>query len=1083
MCARRYIDWRVSSRDTERPLGYRVELGNSRLLPSISSSRITFDSLHQFQYSPTGLEKDLVVYPRNGIDNPSSNGLVRFDLRGESPQRNLIYVNGASIRRIAVDSKEVMATNNAVLLDPQGVAIDEMRNEVWVLDSTGVVAVMDSDLNLVKTIQMDDGSVAAIPDGSRNSFWQVLSNEVRLKSMADGSTLRLFGNVFGGRIASRVIAHFLSQHTGNLYLSVQFSDSSYAFIHLGRAAGDHYETDTFVSGIAEWTSGEVLLCRSASSVLLYNGSHTSPTLMFDLSIYGIAVDRIACDVGDIYVTDRTAGRISRISTVSFSPVWIIPANGVADMLTLDVATALDAGVSDNRLITYWSADAVGTIRDYGFTAVNDGASRFPGGTAALGKLLSGFPATPIWAKISSRDDGGYDSSSSSLSTSSYGDRWTMELFYVNPTDDQPSLGIVPANPSFYAPLLTDADFWWTKPDGTPFIGKVPKSYYLSHSLPTPFDQPGWYTVRCSHWEMVRGVSMLLTDMSSTDVSEWVNHLPSLQFISVDQSNVSGDISGWVLPNNLQTISMGQTYVTGDISGWVLPSGMTYLTIGPMVTGPTTNHNSYPRPDVDSAVSGDITKWILPSGFGVLYLGNTYVSGDITKWPLPPTMTRLDLGQTDITCDMSVRFSGGPSPSSSSQGSSESSRGSTGSSESSSQGSSATSASSSRGSTASSSSRGSSVSSISSHSRSSRSSVSSSLFESSSSRSTTSQGSTASSQGSSESSSQGSSESSSSGQFLPVGMLWWNTGVQKSAGYIYGDISGIHFPPNLLELILETTSVEGSITNWELPSTLYSLRLGSTSVTGDAVSLANRIPAIYFDFNNTQVFGDLADFPAGKFSQINLQNTQVSGDVTGWGSPSNPWSFSVNVIGLAGCPNIVGDISNWLDATFTPPGTFPQVLNIIALSNTNLTGSLDSWTWPSGYLPNNLGLFHLDVSSAIPNDNITGDLAGFKLPSDVPLNSLVLRCYGSAVTYTSLGGLLSANVPSGDVPNQQLILLFISCSHLNTSTLVDNIILDLHASGATGGTLDLTGSTAAPSATGKYYADYLNANRGWTILYN
>ncbi len=100
-------------------------------------------------------------------------------------------------------------------------------------------------------------------------------------------------------------------------------------------------------------------------------------------------------------------------------------------------------------------------------------------------------------------------------------------------------------------------------------------------------------------------------------------------IDIGSDKVSGDISGWVLPNSLATFYVTSTSVSGDISGWVLPSSLRGFYINA------------------TSVSGDISGWVLPSSLVNFYVDSTSVSGDISGWVLPNSLARFDINSTSV----------------------------------------------------------------------------------------------------------------------------------------------------------------------------------------------------------------------------------------------------------------------------------------------------------------------------------------------------------------------------------------------------------------------------------------------------
>ena len=421
MCAQRYIDWHIESGHIQDPLGYRVELGGDRTLPSVTSRNNSFDNPTNFYYAESGKEEDLVPYPRLGINDPVVGTLVRFDLRGLSPQQSLAYVNSTQIRKMAVDANEVLGTSETLFLEPLSVAVDRMTNETWVLDSNMVVTILDGNMVFSRTTQVPEGTFVVVPDLARKSYWMVSRTSVDLAD-EDGSILASFvvPEVSG------VLAWYLSRHSGDFYLSAstidlvssssmgseEFHSSSNIFCHFER--GGYAKTlSLLVTGMSEWDEGQMLLAHSAPSVTLYSKGIPLDLGFIDLTGYGITVDRLSSKSGDIYVLDRSAGMVWKIAASTQTPMWSRKADGTSDYDGLDIGAGFDVSSVVDSAVSYWSSDVVGAIRDYGASAVESGLIQMEDGVYSMGAMLSGYPASPVWAKITPVSKVDIESSSSS----------------------------------------------------------------------------------------------------------------------------------------------------------------------------------------------------------------------------------------------------------------------------------------------------------------------------------------------------------------------------------------------------------------------------------------------------------------------------------------------------------------------------------------------------------------------------------------------------------------------------------------------------------------------------------------------
>ena len=143
---------------------------------------------------------------------------------------------------------------------------------------------------------------------------------------------------------------------------------------------------------------------------------------------------------------------------------------------------------------------------------------------------------------------------------------------------------------------------------------------------------------------------------SGDISGWT--LPnSLRYLYLHSTSVSGDISGWTLPNSMTTLFLSSTSVSGDISGWTLPNSLGYLSLHSTSVSGDISGWTLPASLVrlylhSTSVSGDISGWTLPASLASLYLSSTSVSGDISGWTLPNSLGYLSLHSTSVSGDIS-----------------------------------------------------------------------------------------------------------------------------------------------------------------------------------------------------------------------------------------------------------------------------------------------------------------------------------------------------------------------------------------------------------------------------------------------
>jgi hypothetical protein len=142
----------------------------------------------------------------------------------------------------------------------------------------------------------------------------------------------------------------------------------------------------------------------------------------------------------------------------------------------------------------------------------------------------------------------------------------------------------------------------------------------------------------------------------------------------------------------------------------------------------------------------------------------------------------------------------------------------------------------------------------------------------------------------------------------------------------------------------------------------------------------------------------------------------------------------------------GDIGNWV---------LSSSLTQLRIHESSFYGDISAWI-----LPDSLSVFRLTLNA------VTGDISVFTMPS----SATFILVSGSLVDYDSTSGFF-VNTPNN------LTIFAQDCSL--TATQVDNMLVDCDTSGATNGTLNVSGNNAAPSATGLTAKTNL-VGKSWTV---
>lgn len=291
-----------------------------------------------------------------------------------------------------------------------------------------------------------------------------------------------------------------------------------------------------------------------------------------------------------------------------------------------------------------------------------------------------------------------------------------------------------------------------------------------------------------------------------------------------------------------------------------------------------------------------------------------------------------------------------------------------------------------------------------------------------------------------------------------------------------------------------TNATANLTAWAIPSTFLYMSATYCNFTVDFTGSTLPSGVTYLDLNtmNTanpgRVSGAVGQWtlPSG-LTLIDFRNTRVTGDITNWGKPTFPTSMTTFYTHTSG---ISGDVTDWrLNAAMLKfsilespapgdsvglygsiqglmenwPNTFYQ---FEIYTCPNITGSVTNVRCPTAltaFLAHSTGLTG-DISLFAPQSAmqqftisdtaITGDMSQLYFPA---ITNKV-ECARTGVTYVNTGSGLSR---IGDTPTGKIID-FTGCNLVQAQ--VDNILVDLAASGIKSSTIRLTGN-AAPSATG------------------
>ena len=231
------------------------------------------------------------------------------------------------------------------------------------------------------------------------------------------------------------------------------------------------------------------------------------------------------------------------------------------------------------------------------------------------------------------------------------------------------------------------------------------------------------------------------------------------------------------------------------------------------------------------------------------------------------------------------------------------------------------------------------------------------------------------------------------------------------------------------------------------SAITVLNWNTKKLTGNLASMINPVSSrltglryLYLYINQLSgLFSDVT-LPTG-LTYLHLYNNQLAGLLSDATLPTGLTYLNLAVNQLVG---LLSDV------------TFPSGLTFLNLHDNQLSGLLSDVTLPTGLTQLNLGANQLSGSF--------GDVT-------IPVNLATTYVYNNQLTYPSAGKCLSTVTKNSARWYMQ--------SNGMVQGHVDNVLADLVTSGTTGGTLNIAGSNAAPSAAGLANKTTLEG-RGWTV---
>jgi len=272
MATKHNISWTVQQEDLiYSPLGYKVELGETREVSPVTATHSTFEGTGEFEYLVDG---SWTTYPVNGLLDATASTQVRMLRKGETPTSSLIVGSDSFVFKMTLDCKEIMASRqvcetNSFLIDSISCNAD---GQIWVKDTGNVITVMDRSLRITNTFGVESGCLLAVVDPFRNTFWKVFTDHVEAVRITDMASI-LETDI---PETTAVLGWDCSVSSGTLFLALSGSPS---FALAVTTEGVVTLFAPYATGVCQWGANGALACLSSPATLcVFDGEITVQTV-------------------------------------------------------------------------------------------------------------------------------------------------------------------------------------------------------------------------------------------------------------------------------------------------------------------------------------------------------------------------------------------------------------------------------------------------------------------------------------------------------------------------------------------------------------------------------------------------------------------------------------------------------------------------------------------------------------------------------------------------------------------------------------------------------------------------------------
>jgi len=395
MAVQQNISWTIQSEDLAySPLGYKVELGETRAVFPKTATHSTFEGTDEFEYLVDGV---WLPYPVNGLLGAAEATQVRMLCKGETPTSTLVLGNDSVVLKMAIDGTDVLAYKQ--VCETNSFHIDSIScnadGQIWVKDTGNVITVLDRTLRVTNTMRVDSGCLLAVVDPFRNILWKVFTDHVDAVRITD------MESIFETAIPETedVLGWDFSTPSGTLFL-VLSGDPSFALAVA--TDGSVTQFAPYATGVCQWGSRGAIACMSSpATVCVFDGDTTVQTVTAS-SLWLTSATRVTSQGHGYFLVTDSSSRVVKADE-SLDPQWLFQTPSYWSHI--DVKTT-PGPIEEGRVSFLTSPLGVASYRDLTNEAWMYGSTEMPitppqnGSEYILSAIIPELRSANVSAKIS-----------------------------------------------------------------------------------------------------------------------------------------------------------------------------------------------------------------------------------------------------------------------------------------------------------------------------------------------------------------------------------------------------------------------------------------------------------------------------------------------------------------------------------------------------------------------------------------------------------------------------------------------------------------------------------------------------------